>query len=151
MYGDTEAIRGWARRVEAQGEELRGLTDELLRTAGSVLWDGRAAVAMRERMGTRGQRLRDCADRHDDAARALRQHADRVDEVKETIARIAARMTAMVAEARDRLAALAELALDLGRDLLPDPRDEALQRFVPPPPGHVSWLEVGERFPGALR
>lgn len=151
MYGDTEVIRGWARRMAAQGDEIRGLTDGLLRASETVLWDGRAATAMRERMSERGRRLVACADQHEEAALALRRHADRVDEVKATIAGIADRMTVLVADARARLAALADRALDLGRDLWPDPVDEALQRFTPPPPGHVDWLRVAERFPGASR
>ena len=66
---------------------------------------------------------------------ALVRHADEVDRTKALIAAIERKVTALVAAAKDRLAGLVA-------SVLPDPVDEFLDRFVPPPPGHRDWLTV---------
>ena len=51
--------------------------------------------------------------------------------------------------ARPRLAALAHRLLDGLAGPLPDPLDQLLDRFVPPPSGHRDWLDVD--LPGLHR
>ena len=138
MYGDTEAIRGLARTLRGQGTTLRAEATHLLAQAEAVPWQGLAADAMRARVRAQVGALRRTADLADDAARSLDHHADEVDRVKALIAAIERKVMALVDAARDRLAGLAGLAASV----LPDPVDELLDRFVPPPPGHRDWLVV---------
>ena len=98
-------------------------------------WEGLAADAMRARVRAQVGGLRRTAELADDAAVALDQHADEVDRLKALIAAIERKAMALVAAARDRLAGLVA-------SVLPDPVDELLDRFVPPPPGHRDWLLV---------
>jgi hypothetical protein len=135
MYGDTEAIRGLARTMRRQGTALRSQADWLLARAEAVPWEGLAAEAMRARVRAQVGGLRRTADLADDAAVALDQHADEVDRLKSLIAAIERQAMALVAAAKDRLAGLVT-------SVLPDPIDELLDRFVPPPPGHRDWLLV---------
>ena len=135
MYGDTEAIRGLARTMREQGAALRSEAARLLVRAETVPWHGLAADAMRARVQAQVAALRRTAGLSDDAAAALDRHADEVDRLKALIAAIERKVTALVAAARNRLAGLLT-------DVLPDPVDELLARFVPPPPGHRDWLLV---------
>jgi hypothetical protein len=142
MYGDTEAIRGLARTMRDQGAALRSEATSLLARAEAVPWQGVAADAMRARVRAQVAALRRTAGLSDDAAVALDHHADEVDRRKRLIAEIEHRVTALVSAARDRLAGLVS-------SVLPDPLDELLARFVPPPPGHRDWLLVD--LPGLSR
>jgi hypothetical protein len=135
MYGDTEAIRGLARAMRGQGEALRAEADRLRSRAETVAWEGLAAEAMRLRVRQQAGALGHSADLADDAAAALDRHADEVDRLKALIAAIEARVMRLVAAARERLGGLLE-------HVLPDPLDELLARFVPPPHGHRDWLTV---------
>jgi hypothetical protein len=135
MYGDTEAIRALARTMRSQGTALRSQADWLLTRAEAVPWQGLAADAMRARVRAQVGALRHTADLSDAAADALDRHADEVDRRKALIAAIERKAMALVAAAKDRLAGLVA-------NVLPDPLDELLDRFVPPPPGHRDWLLV---------
>ena len=151
MYGDTGVIRRLAQQVGEQGAEIRRDADRLVGASELVVWEGRAAQAMRERMTERAVALRRTADEHDDAARALRHHAAEVDRLKDLIREIARRMQVLVEGARARLASLADSALDRVRDLTPDPVDQLLAGFRPPPDGHRDWLDVPDRLGGGAR
>lgn len=142
MYGDTEAIRRLARTMRDQGEALRSEAATLLARAEAVPWQGLAADAMRARVRAQTAALRRTAELSDEAATALVHHADEVDRLKALIAEIEQRVTALVSAARDRLAGLVA-------SVLPDPLDELLARFVPPPSGHRDWLLVD--LPGLPR
>ena len=142
MYGDTRAIRRLAAAVREQAREIDREAADLLAMAEACPWSGWAAAAMRRRSRDRSAALRRTADRHRGAADALDHHADEVDRLKDLIAAIERRVAGLVDAARDRIA-------DLGRDLLtglrralPEPADELLDGFVPPPPGHRDWLAV---------
>jgi hypothetical protein len=137
MYGDTQAIRGLARGLRRQGDEIRWEADRLLNAAEAVPWQGVAAEAMRCLARHRAGELRRTAALHDEAAAALDDHADAVDRVKLLIATIEDRVLAMVAAARDRIAGV--LGVVGG---LVDPLDDLLDRFVPPPSGHKDWLSI---------
>ena len=117
MYGDTDVMRKHAGRLREQGGEIRALADSLVAQAEAVSWAGRAGDAMRERIRERAARLREAADRHDVAADSLDAHTSVVGELKETIAEVERRATALL-------------------------EDGALPRFEPPQPGHKDWLSV---------
>lgn len=151
MYGDSRVVRRLATQMTDQGTEIRSDADQLARAAQVVVWDGRAAQAMRERMAARAVALRRTADEHDDAAQALRHHADEVDRLKDLIREIARRVHGLIEGARSRLADLAGHAVDLITHLTPDPVDEMLSRFQPPPAGHQDWLHVPDQLPGDER
>ncbi|MDT0187824.1 hypothetical protein Q9S36_47330 [Microbacterium sp. ARD31] len=151
MYGDTAVIRRLAQQMSEQGAEIRRDADQLVNASQLVVWEGRAAQAMRERMAERAVALRATADEHDDAAQALRHHADEVDRLKDLIREIANRVRGLIEGARSRLADLADKALDLIKKVTPDPIDEMLASFQPPPDGHKDWLDVPDQIPGAGR
>lgn len=138
MYGDTHAIRGLAQGLRRQADEIRREADALRSEAAAVIWQGVAADAMRAVARHRTAALDRTAGLHDDAARALEDHADEVDRVKRLIAAIEHRVLSLVSAARDRIASI------VGG--LVDPLDDVLDRFVPPPSGHKDWLTV--RLPG---
>lgn len=141
MYGDTEIIRGLARTLREQAHDVRREADRLLREAESVPWQGVAADAMRHHARSRNRALRRNARLHDAAADALERHADEVERVKALIAAIEDAVRHLVAAARERLAGIAG-AVSAGLGLSPDPVDQLLDRFVPPPRGHRDWLTV---------
>jgi hypothetical protein len=141
MYGDTQVIRCLARTLREQAEDIRREADRLLGRAESVPWHGLAADAMRLHAGERAAGLRHTAHLHDDAADALDRHATEVERVKALIAAIEERVRAMVAAARDRLSGVAG-GIAVGLGMPPDPVDQLLDRFVPPPRGHRDWLTV---------
>ena len=151
MYGDTGVIRRLAAQMADQGTEIRDAADRLVTSSRLVVWEGRAAQAMRERMADRAVALRRTADEHDDAAQALRHHADEVDRLKDLIREIAHRVRGLVEGARSRLASLADSAIDLVKQVTPDPVDEILSGFRPPPEGHKDWLDVPDRLSGGGR
>jgi hypothetical protein len=141
MYGDTQVIRCLARTLREQADEIRREADRLLSSAESVPWEGLAADTMRMHARSRTAALRHTAQLHDAAADALELHATEVERVKALIAAIEHRVRAMIAAARDRLAGVAG-AIASGLGLSPDPVDQLLDRFVPPPSGHRDWLTI---------
>lgn len=150
MYGDTELIRRRVSALRDQGADVQALADELVARVDGLGWSGRAAEAMRERVTDRARHLRTAADRHVAAADALADHAEAVDTTAEEIAAIQARITAMIADAQARIAAIAARNEQYdGPQVTPDPHDETLAAFVVPPPGHRDWLSVD--IPGLER
>lgn len=143
MYGDSEIIRRRATQLRDQGADVRALADELVARVESLGWTGRAADAMRERVTERAGHLRVAAERHTGAADALADHAESVDAVREEIATAEARVGALAADAHARIAAIARRnESGDGPQVMPDPLDEALAAFTPPPSGHRDWLAV---------
>ncbi len=135
MYGDTDVIRGLARTMRDQGDAVRAEADALLARAETTPWSGLAADAMRSVVRAQVHQLRESADLADQAAVALDDHAAEVDERKALIAAVEQKVADLVAAARDRLSSLVAA-------VLPDPVDELLDRFVPPPSGHRDWLTL---------
>ncbi|KRA38791.1 MULTISPECIES: WXG100 family type VII secretion target [unclassified Nocardioides] len=142
MYGDTELIRRRVSALRDQGAEVRALADELVARVEGLGWSGRAADAMTERVSDRARHLRAAADGHVSAADALASHAEAVDAATDDIDAVETRVTAMVADARSRIAAIAAANEDGRPAVTPDPTDEALAAFVAPPRGHRDWLDV---------
>jgi hypothetical protein len=135
MYGDTETIRGLARTMRGHAASITTEADVLLARAEGTPWAGLAADAMRLRVREQVAALRRTAQLYDEAAAALERHADSVDRLKALIAAIEDKVMALVAAARHRLTGLVDA-------VLPDPLDELIARFVPPPSGHRDWLAV---------
>lgn len=119
MYGDTGVMRRRATQLREQGTDVRLQADQLVAQMDAIVWTGRAAEAMRERIRERAAHLRDVAAGHETAAESLERHAHDVEEIKE------------------RIVAVQRRAETLGADS--DPRMAA---FTPPPPGHRDWLDV---------
>ena len=148
MYGDTEVMRKRAGDLREQAVDLRALADRLVGRAEAAAWSGRAAEAMRQRIRERAVALRETADRHETAAETLERHAAEVDLRKDLIAATEARATALVEEARARVARSAwgdaggRSAGPGGGEPAGDPVDVRLAAFEAPPPGHRDWLTV---------
>jgi ABC-type transporter Mla subunit MlaD len=128
--------------MSEEADDLRILADQLVAAASNVAWQGRAASAMRESVRRRASSLRRTAQRFDDASQALRHHAAEVDRLKELIAELERRAARLVAAARDRLTELGQRILDGLPAAAPSAVDQLLDRFIPPPTGHLAWLEV---------
>jgi len=135
MYGDTEAIRALATTIRGHAAAISAEADVLLVRAETTPWEGLAADAMRFRVRAQVVALRHTAELHEDAATALERHADEVDRIKALILAVERKVMAMVEAARSRLSGLVDA-------VLPDPVDELLARFVPPPTGHRDWLSI---------
>ncbi len=142
MYGDPRAIRRLATQLREQGDDIRADADRLVAEAEQVAWQGWAADAMRAHVARRAAGLRQAARAHDEAATALDRHADEVERLQALIAAIERRAHRLIAGARERLADLGRRVLEGVTGLSPDPVDELLDRFVPPPPGSRAWLSV---------
>lgn len=145
MYGDTEVMRKRAAQLREQGVDIRAMADSLVTQTEGVGWSGRAASSLDDRIRERAAHLRDVARRHDAAADSLDAHLLEVDRLKDAIATTERKATALVADARGRVARLQDP--DDPDDLdeirrLPAPEDEALAGFTPPPRGHKDWLTV---------
>ncbi len=146
MYGDPDAIRARARELRTTAADIEVEGRLLLGLAEACPWTGFAADAVRARCDLQVVELKRCAATHLLAADALDRHADQVERLQRLIAWIEQRVHGLVAEARERLAGLAGKVADVVGDLVPDPVDGVLDRFVAPPSGHRDWLDV--RLPG---
>ena len=135
MYGDTAASRKRVAQLREQGGDIQVIADRLVAQAESVPWHGRAAEAMRVRIKDRANQLRVAAGHHEAAATTLATHIAQVDGLKDAIAAIEQKAGRLTADAATRVAQLEEGAE-------PDPEDDALTSFVPPPAGHKDWLDV---------
>lgn len=154
MYGEPDAMRRRVDQLREQAVDVRSLADRLVAGIEGTGWTGRAAEAMRLRVTERAGHLRDVAGRHDSAADALERHLQQTEAQQEAIAAVERRAETLRAEARTRVAQVrrdADTAADTGVGagtlgavvrLEPDPDDEALLAFDPPPPGHRDWLSV---------
>jgi hypothetical protein len=142
MYGDTMIIRRLARDLREQAIDIRAEARALDGKVQATTWTGRAADAMRTHATGRLIDLQNSATRHDDAADALDHHADEVDRLKDLISAIERRAHRIIEAAVERLEDLGGRLLDGIASVTPDPIDEAIDRFVPPPPGHKDWLTV---------
>lgn len=146
MYGDPAAIRRLARSMREQAEDIRSEAAALRARAEAVSWQGCAADAMRSVSGLRTGELGAAAQAHEEAASALERHATEVEWRQELIADLERRARALCAAAEGRLADLGHRIAAGATGLVPDPVDELLARFDPPPSGHLAWLDV--RLPG---
>lgn len=128
-----------------QAEDIRSRADALVGRTDQVHWKGKGGDALRARARERAADLRRSAQLHDDAAQALENHAKEVDELKALIKEIERKMHNLINAAKDRLDDLKHAVLNGLKSVLPDPVDEWLDRFEPPPHGHKDWLDVDLR------
>lgn len=142
MYGDTSVMRKRATQLRDQGADIRATADHLVGRAEQVTWTGRAADAMRERVSDRAAQLRDCASHHEGAADALEQHLQQIDDTVEAIAQIERKASALVADARTRVARIDRYDDPDGVQRTATEEDQQLASFTPPPSGHRDWLTV---------
>lgn len=150
MHGEPElmvdVLRRRAGQLRDQAADVRHTADALVAQTESLGWTGRAAASMRERVQERATHLRRAAEDHDLAAESLEKHAQETEVAAEQIAEVERRVTTLVAEARTRLARVAAARENPEHpDVLPpepDPDDETLAAFEPPPSGHPDWLAV---------
>ena len=141
MYADPQEVRAIARRIRAQGAQVRVDARELVDRSAAVGWAGLAGTAMAAQTVVQARVLTGVAEQHESAARALEAHATAVEETLALIAEIERRVHTAVDAARSRLRKVADGLLDKLGDA-----DEALTGFVPPGPGSPQWLQV--RLPG---
>jgi hypothetical protein len=139
MYGDTAAGRKRVAQLREQGGDIRALAARLVAQAEAVPWHGKAADAMRERIKERADHLRAAAGHHETAADSLARHLQEVDTLKEAIDVHAHKAAALVEDARTRAS---ETGAPGGAADRPDPTDDTLLAFDPPPAGHKDWLTV---------
>ena len=142
MYGDSGVMRKRAAQIREQATDIRAMADQLVAQTESVAWTGRAADAMRERIRDRAANLRDVAGAHDTAADSLERHLLEVDVLKDQIADTERKTDKLVTDARSRVARIENADDPEGVDRAPDPEDETLTAFAPPPSGHKDWLTV---------
>lgn len=159
MYGDTAVIRRLAGRLDERAEELRRTATRLGAAAEGAHWWSVSAEAMRARVEERAALLERLASDYEEAAVALRHHADEVDEIKALIARIEREVSSLIEGAIDRLRAAGHALVKgvedgvkaVGRlvgigDDEPDPHDVRLAGFTPPPPGDKAWLDAPDEL-----
>ena len=142
MYGDTLVMRRRAAQLREQGEDIRTMAEQLVTGSDEVVWTGRAADAMRDRVRERAAHLRDAANAHDVAAASLEKHLGECDRLTESIAGVERRASSLVADARARVARLQSSPDDDAVRPTPTREDQALVAFAPPPSGHKDWLDV---------
>ena len=135
MYGDTTVIRGLARGLRKQGQEIQAEADALVGRAEAVPWAGLAADAMRRLAQDHAGALRTCAGLHEDAAEALERHAREVDHLKDLIAAAERRVLRVLDD-------VGGVVHSLVSHVVPDAADHWLDGFVPPPHGSKGWLDV---------
>ena len=145
MYGETDVVRRRAGQLREQGVDVRALADQLVAQTESLGWTGRAAESMRQRIQERAAHLRAAAAQHETAADSLDRHVHGVEVIQDTIAETERKVTALVAEARTRIARIEsanESQAESGIRTMPDADDRTLADFTPPPSGHKDWLLV---------
>ena len=142
MYGESGVMRRRAAQIREQATDIRTMADQLVAQTESIAWTGRAADAMRERIRDRAANLRDVAGAHDTAADSLDRHLNQVEVLKDQIANTENKADKLVSDARTRVAAIESADDPAGVQRTPDPEDETLNAFAPPPSGHKDWLTV---------
>lgn len=152
MYGDTSVIRRQADRMDERAVDLRARARGLVAAAEASGWVSVSGDRMKQRAAERGADLEATAAAYEEAARALRHHADEVDDVKQLISAIEDRVRSLVSGAVDRLKDLAGDVVDGARSLVglgddgPSAQDERLMRYSPPPPGDRAWLDAPDEL-----
>ena len=159
MYGDTQVIRRLAGQMDERAVDLRATADRLSGSAETAQWWSVSGERMRGQVRERAAHLRGIAADYEDAATKLREHADRVDELKALIAAIERKVTDLVEGALDRLKEAGHAVVEgvkdgvraignflTGGDDGPDPRDVRLAQFASPPPGDKGWLDVPDQL-----
>ncbi|HEY1134275.1 MAG TPA: hypothetical protein VGE77_06830 [Nocardioides sp.] len=163
LLPDPAALRALATTYRDRGGDLREEAGALVGRAVSAPWQGAAAEAMRTAARAAASRLRATADEHDDAARAIAQHADEVEATLDLIATLQRRFVELAASVGatvvdvagdvlgavgDTLGVVGDVAEGIGRfvgiggdDAAEQLRDQ-LSRMRVPEPGDPAWLDL---------
>lgn len=150
LYGEPRKIREVAARLDARAEALRTQARELHARSHDIEWRSVAADRMRESAGDRRDELVAVARDYEEAARRVREHADKVQELIDLIASIERQATTLINAALDRAKAAYDSVVNGIKDAL-TPGDEAdykLAATQTPPSGHKDWLDIPEVVPG---
>lgn len=150
MYGEPSRIREIAERLERRAEDIRARADELRARSDVVEWRSVAADRMRAAARERHDELVRVAGDYEEAARRVREHADRVQELLDLIASIERQARAIIDSALDRVRDAAQAVVDGIKDALTpgDEHDRRIAATETPPPGHKDWLDVPDLVPG---
>lgn len=156
-YGDPDALDALARTLERDADAVRDRARALVAAARDTAWVGDAAEAFRRSVDDDADSLGRAARELDEAAAALRQHAD---DVRAQLARIRALEQAVTGWFGDQLARL-RAAAEAVADAVTDPLGAVRRAVADPPwsswpwrpdrlpaPGDKAWLEVGEFLRG---
>jgi uncharacterized protein YukE len=149
-YGDPDALDAHARLLAADADGVRGQARALEDAVRRMTWQGEAARAFGRAVDEDADRLHRAARELDEAAAALRAHAD---EVRARLAQIRALEQAVTGWFDDQLRALADAVTDpLGtlRRAVADPpwSGWAWRPGALPAAGDKAWLDVGDFLRG---
>ncbi|MEU8182566.1 putative T7SS-secreted protein [Micromonospora sp. NPDC049044] len=153
LYGDPDELDRVAARLAARARELRDWRDDHNRRVETAHWVSTAADAYRQRARADSAEISRAADNLEQAARDLYAHAQ---EVRETLARIAAIERAAVdwfdRTSREIANQVQQVAGVLERVLTPPWDAWPYKPGLLPPPGDRQWLDVGKllRSTGAI-
>lgn len=156
-YGDPDALDALARQLERDAGAVRDRARAVTAAARGTAWRGDAADAFRRTVDEDADHLLRAAAELDEAAAAMRRHAD---EVRAQLARIRALERAVAGWFDDQLGRL-RAAADAALDALQDPLGTLKSVVSDPPwsswpwrpdrlpaPGDKAWLEVGDFLRG---
>lgn len=161
MYGDTAVIRRQADRMDERAGDLRAKARSLSAAAEATVWVSVGGHRMKERVAERRADIEATAVAYEEAATALRHHADEVDEVKHLISTIENKVKGLISGAVDRIKDVAGAVADGagkvvdgvknvfgGGDDAPEPSaaDERLAGYSTPPPGDKAWLDAPDEL-----
>lgn len=145
-YGDPDALDAHARGLAADAEAVRGRARALEASVAQLRWQGDAARAFRGSVERDADHLHRAGRELDEAAAALRAHAE---QVRARLAQIRALERAVSGWFDAQLAALADAAGDplrALRDAVADPpwSGWGWRPGTLPAPGDRAWLEVAD-------
>lgn len=147
MYGDTAVIRRQADRMDQRATDLRATARSLSAAAEATVWLSVAGERMSRRVAERRSELDSTAVAYEEAAAALRHHAQEVDDVKRLISLIESKVRGLIAAAVDRIRDFAGSVVDGVRNLVgagdePSAADHRLASYASPPSGDKAWLQT---------
>jgi uncharacterized protein YukE len=111
MYGDPAALDALAAELSQRARSVRAAADEHRREGARARWVSEAASAYRRQLAADCAAVEVAADAMDEAAEALRRHADEVRERLAAIARAEREVRSWVA---DQAARVGDLGDDVG-------------------------------------
>ena len=160
MYGDTAVIRRQADRMDERAGDLRAKARSLSAVAEATVWVSVGGNRMKERVAERRVDIEATATAYEQAADALRHHADEVDEIKHRISMIEDTIRGLISGAIDRVRDLAGAVVDGviggvvggvrsvfgGGDDEPSADDQRLAGYSTPPSGDRAWLDAPDEL-----
>lgn len=133
-YGDPDVLDAHARQLAADADGVRARARALEASVARMRWRGEAAEAFRRTVAGDADHLHRAAGELDEAAGAMRAHAE---EVRERLAQIRRLERAVADWFDDQLRSLQ----DAGRGVVPWPGWAWRPRTLPDP-GDLAWFDV---------